>query len=139
LTLEPFQIRIIASAHGGPGLPLKQLSESERFRFNIAFQLALATATGIRFVAIDGADILDKEWRKLLTALLLRSDIDQTIVLATGEDPPPITIPAGVKFFDLTRPVETSNEHGAELPSKQNVAGSSPAGRAIPADPIQSK
>ncbi len=104
LTLEPFEIRIISSADESSGLSLKQLSESERFRFSIAFQLALATATGIRFVVIDGADILDKERRKLITALLLHSDIDQAIVLATGEEPPPITIPAGVKFFDLTKP-----------------------------------
>jgi DNA repair exonuclease SbcCD ATPase subunit len=103
LTLEPFEIRITSSPHG-PGLPLKQLSESERFRFSIAFQLALARTTGIRFVAIDGADVLDKERRKLLTALLLHGDIDQAIVLATGEEPPPIAIPAGVKFFDLTKP-----------------------------------
>ena len=104
LTLEPFEIRITSSAYSRAGLLLKQLSESERFRLSIAFQLALATATGIRFVAIDGADILDKERRKLITALLLHSDIDQAIVLATGEEPPPITIPAGVKFFDLTKP-----------------------------------
>ncbi len=104
LTLEPFEIRIISSADESSGLSLKQISESERFRFSIAFQLALATATGIRFVVIDGADILDKERRKLITALLLHSDIDQAIVLATGGEPPPITIPAGVKFFDLTKP-----------------------------------
>ncbi len=104
VTIEPFEIRILSSTHGGPGLPLKQLSESERFRFSIAFQLALATATGIRFVVIDGADVLDKERRKLLTALLLHSEIDQTIVLATGEEPPAIAIPAGVKFLDLTGP-----------------------------------
>lgn len=39
-TLEPFEIRITSSAHEGSGLMLKQLSESERFRFSIAFQIA---------------------------------------------------------------------------------------------------
>ena len=101
LTLEPFEIRIIASAHGGPGLLLKQLSESERFRFSIAFQLALATATGIRFTVIDRADILDKEKRRLLTVLLSNSDIEQAIVLATGEEALPSIAPTGVKFVTL--------------------------------------
>jgi len=113
VTLEPFELRILSSADGLPGLPLKQLSESERFRFSVAFQVALATATGIRFVAIDDADILDKERRKLLTALLLHSDVDQAIVLATGEEPLPIAIPAGVKFFDLAQPTDARDEHGA--------------------------
>jgi len=100
LRLEPFEIRV-SSAGGGPGLVLKQLSESERFRFGIAFQLALATATGMRFVVIDRADVLDRPRRKVLTALLLSGEIEQAIVLATGEDALPSIVPEGVKFFDL--------------------------------------
>src|SRR6266849_7776735 len=101
-TLNPFEIVVMFSTGLGP-LPLKHLAESERFRFGIAFQLALATVTGIRFVVIDRADVLDKVRRKLLTGLLLKSDLDQAIVLATGEEPSPTAIPPGVKFFDLTR------------------------------------
>ena len=100
-TLNPFEIGVMFSTGFGP-LPLKHLAESECFRFSIAFQLALATVTGIRFVVIDRADVLDKERRKLLTGLLLKTDLDQAIVLATGEEPPPTAIPPGVKFFDLT-------------------------------------
>ena len=123
VTLEPFAIRIISSADESSGLSLKQLSESERFRFSIAFQLALATATGIRFVAIDGADIFDKERRKLLTGLLLHSDVDQAIVLATGEEPPPKAIPPRVKFFDLIRAQEPGTEHLAEQTSVTPIQG----------------
>lgn len=65
---------------------------------SIAFQLALATATGIRFVVIDRADALDKETRKLLTALLLNSNIEQGIVLATSEESPPSQVPRGGRF-----------------------------------------
>lgn len=101
LILEPFEIRIISSNRGGVSLRLKQLSESERFRFHIAFQLAVATATGIRFVVMDRADVLDKQRRKLLTALLLHSDVEQAIVLATGEEPPPSIMPQEVKFLSL--------------------------------------
>jgi len=100
-TLDPFEIRVISSKDNHCGLSLKQLSESERFRFRVAFQLVLATATGIRFVVIDRADVLDKERRRLLTALLLHSDIDQAIVLATGDEPAPTRVPGGVKFLPL--------------------------------------
>lgn len=110
LTVEPFEIRV-SSPGGGPRLVLKQLSESERFRFGIAFQFALATATGIRFIVIDRADVLDRAKRKELTSLLLSSEIDQAIVLATGEETPPASIPAGVRFFDLTQATKSKDAH----------------------------
>ncbi len=100
-TLDPFDIRVISSPDDRSGLSLRQLSESERLRFNVAFQVALASATGIRFVVIDRADILDNERRKLLTALLSNSDIDQAIVLATSEELLPSLVPAGVKFLSV--------------------------------------
>ncbi|MHB8526205.1 MAG: AAA family ATPase [Candidatus Acidiferrales bacterium] len=100
-TLDPFEVRVISSTDNHCGLSLKRLSESEQFRFSIAFQIALATATGIRFVVIDRADVLDRSRRKELTALLLSSEIDQAIVLATGEDALPSIVPEGVKFFRL--------------------------------------
>jgi hypothetical protein len=118
LTPEPFEIRV-SSSGGGLGLVLKQLSESERFRFGIAFQLALATATGFRFVVIDRADMLDTARRKALTALLLSSEIDQAIVLATGEEPPPLSIPRGVKFFDLAQATKSNDAHNLEAPVLQ--------------------
>jgi hypothetical protein len=118
LTLEPFEIRI-SSPGGGPGLVLKQLSESERFRFGIAFQVSLATATGIRFVVIDRADVLDRARRKVLTALLLSCEIDQATVLATGEELTPASIPAGVRFFDLPQATKSKDGHSLETPSLQ--------------------
>jgi hypothetical protein len=100
LTLEPFDIRIVSSAgNDGIGFLLQQISGAERFRFGTAFQLALAEATGVRFALIDRADVLDQQKRNLLTTLLLNSGIDQGVVLASGEDPPPIAIATGVKFF----------------------------------------
>lgn len=109
-TLDPFEIRIISQDRHS-GFSLKQLSESERFRFSIAFQLALATATGIRFAVVDRADVLDRARRRILTALLLSSEIGQAIVLATGEEPPPASIPAGVKFFDLGQATKSWDKH----------------------------
>ena len=101
-TLDPFVIRVVSSTDNHCGLTFKQISESERFRFSVAFQIALATATGLRFMVIDRADVLDKQKRKLLTALLLSSNIEQAIVLATGEEGTPPQVPEGVKFLNLS-------------------------------------
>jgi DNA repair exonuclease SbcCD ATPase subunit len=101
LALDPFQIRLRSSMDGHFDLLLKSLSESEQFRFGVAFQIALAMVTGLRFVVIDRADMLDKEKRKMLTSLLLNSKLDQAIVLATSEEAPPLIMPQGVKFLGL--------------------------------------
>ena len=114
-TLAPLGIRVTSSNDEQIGLSLKQLSESERFRLGVVFQIALATVRGVRFVVIDLADLLDKERRKL-TGLLLHSDIDQAIVLATGEESPPTAVPPREKFFDLTRVRESVKEGVIEPP-----------------------
>ncbi len=99
--LEPFEIRVSSSKDSGFSFSLRHLSESERFRFGVAFQIALAKITGLRFVVIDRADVLDKEKRKMLTTLLVNSDLDQAIVLATSEEAAPSIMPQGVKFLSL--------------------------------------
>jgi DNA repair exonuclease SbcCD ATPase subunit len=107
LTLDPFEIRVCSSKDGRFGFSLKYLSESEQFRFGVAFQIALAMATGSRFVVIDRAEVLDKEKRKLLTSLLVNSGLDQAIVLATSEEAPPSVVPHGVKFLSLVEKMES--------------------------------
>ncbi len=101
IAFEPFEIRVSSSEENRTGLSLKHLSESERFRFGAAFQIALAIVTGLRFVVIDRADVLDKEKRKMLTSLLLNSELDQAIILATSDEAPPLSVPKGVKFVSL--------------------------------------
>ena len=81
--------------------PLIYLSKSEQFRFGLAFQIALAMVTGLQFVVIDRADVLDKEKRRMLTSLLLNSKLEQAIVLATNEEPAPPHAVRGVKFLNL--------------------------------------
>jgi DNA repair exonuclease SbcCD ATPase subunit len=108
--LEPFEIRVISSKDSRFGFSLKHLSESEQFRFGVAFQIALAIAAGLRFVVIDRADLMDRERRKMLTGLLMNSGLDQAIVLATSEDAPPSVVPQGVKFLSL---VEGTKPHEA--------------------------
>ena len=99
--LEPFEIRVCTSRDGRFGFSLRYLSESEQFRFGVAFQIALAMVAGLRFVVIDRADLLDKERRKTLTGLLMKSELDQAIVLATSDEAPPSTVPQGVKFLSF--------------------------------------
>ncbi len=109
IVLEPFEVRVDSSKDEHFDLPLEHLSESEQFRFGVAFQIALAVVTGLRFVVIDRADVLDKENRKMLTSLLLNNNLDQAIVLATSEEAPPLIVRQGVKFLSLvegTKPAE---------------------------------
>lgn len=108
--LEPFEIRVISSKDSRFGFSLKHLSESEQFRFGVAFQIALAIAAGLRFVVIDRADLMDRERRKMLTGLLMNSGLDQAIVLATSDDAPPSVVPQGVKFLNL---IEKTKSHEA--------------------------
>ena len=95
------KLHVSASKDSLLGFSLKHLSESEQFRFGVAFQGALAMVTGLRFVVIDRADVLDKEKRKMLTSLLMNSKLDQAIVLATSEEVPPSIVPQCVKFLSL--------------------------------------
>jgi DNA repair exonuclease SbcCD ATPase subunit len=106
ITLDPFEIRVCSSKDNPFGFSLEQLSESERFRFGVAFQCALAMVTGLRFILIDRADMLDKERRKTLTGLLVNSALDQAIVLATSDETPPSIIPQGVKFLSLAEGIK---------------------------------
>jgi hypothetical protein len=101
-TLDPFEIRVISPTDNHCALFLKQLSESEQFRFGVAFQIVLAMLTGVQFVVIDRADLLDADRRRMLTGLLANSDLKQAIVLATGEAGPPSIVPLGVKFLSLS-------------------------------------
>lgn len=100
LELEPygFQVRY----RGGDWLQLHQLSRSERHRFGIAFQVALATVTGFRFVVVDEADMLDSDAKSNLIRLLGRSSLDQAIILSTEDTPIKIQKP-GTAFIYLTQ------------------------------------
>lgn len=103
-TMEPYQFSVAENRLAGARLrSLRMLSESERFRFGVAFQIALAMATGPRFVVIDRADVLDGEARHTLTQMLIDSELDQAIVLSTSDAqlPPKEVLPEGVKFIAL--------------------------------------
>lgn len=96
---DPFEIRV--GTLGRPTLELKQLSESEQFRFGVAFQVALAKVTGVNFVVIDRADVLDATAWKQLLQMVVSSELEQAIVLATSSVAVPKQYPAGVRFIEL--------------------------------------
>lgn len=98
VSLEPY--KLLVRREGGTPLKLRLLSRSEQFRFGIAFQVALAQVTGVRFVLIDEADVLDEEQRTLLRPMLMDADIDQAIVMATGTHVPDRE-PEGVRFIPI--------------------------------------
>jgi hypothetical protein len=99
-SLEPYSFQVGAFEREG-WRTLRQLSESEQFRFGVAFQIALAMATGLKFVVIDRADILDADSRGELISMLSDSDLEQALVFATNDKPVPEETPEGMKFFEL--------------------------------------
>jgi exonuclease SbcC len=69
-------------------LPLKLLSKSEQLRVGIAVSEALSAAAGLKFLAIDEADILEQDNRDLLAGMLLdtAAEFDQVLVFTTVGD-----------------------------------------------------
>jgi hypothetical protein len=101
INLDPYEMTIETNR---VGLKPKQLSESQQFRFGVAFQIALAEATGVGFVVIDRSDILLPAVRAQLTEELLNSNLDQAIVMAASADATmPANLPDGVAFFNLAQ------------------------------------
>lgn len=87
---------------------LSQLSESEQFRFSVAFSVALAEATGVGLVVIDKADqLLAEPWQRLGGMLLKEiasGRLDQAIVMRSEDVAnldEPVNVPEGVVFFHL--------------------------------------
>jgi len=93
---------ILCRVNGGPVLPLRLLSKSEQLRAGIAVSDALSAAAGLKFLAIDEADILEQDNRDLLAGMLLdlAGEYDQVMVFTTvGDVKPENPGIAGVKMF----------------------------------------
>lgn len=84
-------------------LALEQLSGSERYRFSVAFQAALAVHSEYGFVVVDGADILgdEKTSNALYRALYSEKSMEQAIVLSTFGIGGPTTAAPGAIYIDL--------------------------------------
>jgi len=83
-TIEPYQLRITETDAPHIVLMPSQLSESESYRLGVAFSIAIAMWTGLKFVIADAAEILDKQDKWSFAQGLLASDLDQAILTSTG-------------------------------------------------------
>jgi DNA repair exonuclease SbcCD ATPase subunit len=82
--IEPYGFRV-RNLQTGAVLPIELLSSSERLRFAVALQVALAITSEIRLVVVDEADMLDGAGRAAFYPLLLAADLDQAIAIGTSE------------------------------------------------------
>lgn len=99
--MEPYSIEILRIKDGHvTSIDPYLLSESEQYRFSVAFQVALAKVTGIGFVVLDRADVLVGDNRGTLIEALLKSGLDQVFVLASAADRVPVF--PEIKVFDLS-------------------------------------
>lgn len=106
LSIEPYSLKVSGTPTYKP-LSVRQLSESEQFRFSVAFQVAIAEATGVKFAVFDRSDVLLSDVRPLLSRLLMESSLEQAFVMVATNDLSPLRVPEGVKVFDLVK-----DEHG---------------------------
>jgi len=93
---------ILCRVNGGPVLPLRLLSKSEQLRAGIAISDALSAAAGLKFLAIDEADMLEQDnWDPLAGMLLdLAGEYDQVLIFTTvGNVKPENPGIPGVKMF----------------------------------------
>jgi DNA repair exonuclease SbcCD ATPase subunit len=80
LQFAPF-LMSVSFAGASRFFPLRTMSESQKFMFRIAFQVALAKTTGFNFVFVDAADMFLDANRSLLYRNLMAAGLDQIIVL----------------------------------------------------------
>jgi hypothetical protein len=67
------------------GRPVETYSRSEQHRIGIALQVAIADLSGLGFAVVDELDMLDAKNRETMGAVLLRSTLEQVIILGTRE------------------------------------------------------
>lgn len=100
LSIEPYVFAVIYrdSDQKAHPIALANLSKSERYRFSVALQMALAVFTGFKFVIVDESDIFDSLGRRTLFTALTSGQLDQAIVLGTDER---LEVPdfAGAAFY----------------------------------------
>lgn len=74
------------------GLLYRQLSESERMRMDVCWRLSIAKLTGLRFIVVDRADVLDNTGRQHLLQTLLTSGCSALVLVKLDGtfNPPPM-------------------------------------------------
>ncbi len=99
IQLEPYEI-IARRLDGDANLELASLSESEQWRFSMAFQAAIAKATGLSLVVLDRADVLVGQNRSTMLKTILSCGLDQVFILASV-DSLTAKLPPEIRVFNL--------------------------------------
>jgi DNA repair exonuclease SbcCD ATPase subunit len=87
IAMDPYSVRIWRSGSGEANrLDITSLSESEQWRFSLAFQCALAKASDVGVAIFDRADVLVAPHRGTLMKTMLDVGLDQCFVLASVSD-----------------------------------------------------
>lgn len=78
------------------------LSESEKWRFSVALQIAVAKVSGLDMIVLDGADVLVPANRGKLMQAIEAAGLEQAFVFASiDEGTSPGVFPAHVRVFTL--------------------------------------
>ena len=80
-SIDPSTLMVTTSS----GLAYRSLSESEQVRIDTCFRLIISELTGLRFIVVDRADVLDKANRIAMLKLILKSK-QKALILAKSED-----------------------------------------------------
>jgi hypothetical protein len=69
------------------GRTVSTASESEKYRASLALQIALAQVSGLKFLVVDGIDVLDLANRKTMLGMLEQAiksgSLDQAVITST--------------------------------------------------------
>lgn len=120
-SFEPYQFGVKSLAPNAMFRQLRVMSKSEKLRFGVAFQVAIAVATGLRFVIVDEADMLDTDGRKQLVMSLIHSDLDQAIILQTDERRDKVPTPEQFKDSVFYMVTAEDDEEGTPTTSVERL------------------
>lgn len=83
----------------GQQFQLDRFSQSEKWRFSVAFQIAVAKVSKLNAAIFDGADILVGENRVLLMQAVTEAGLEQVFILASTDRE--VDFPPEVRVFTL--------------------------------------
>ncbi len=88
VSITPDPWGVVVETGLGP-VRFEMLSKGQRLWTGLAFQLALATVSGLRFCALDDIEAVVGHDRRLLTGAIMLADVDQIVVaMARAADEP---------------------------------------------------
>ena len=87
ISADPWEV--IVDLGSGEGVRFEMLSKGQRLFTGLAFQLALAKVSGLGFVVVDDVEAVVGQARRLLTGVVMTSDLEQILVAMAKPDEEP--------------------------------------------------